>query len=288
MKFLIPCLLFLSSLAFGQAQPYEAYENIHWNHGQTVTLTYSPTDAPAAVPASVAVQTLTEVAARLNGLGIPGLNVALGDMNLPNSCAHKDRNTVHICWEFRNNRRADSINTPMSDGSSFWREGIIILGYQADWTDATRPFKQQIYHYLMHILGFAHPVRPAAGGLPSVVNNIGEDLTQVDIDGLRAMYAPGRCALTYDEHGAVHVPFVSYAGKAYTARLQHQGGGAFTIVPGTLGVYSELNLPATPCQNLTMTPSGELHVPEVWIGNSLRWATLQFANNGFMLKAYQQ
>lgn len=288
MKYLIPCLLFISSFAFGQAQPYAAYENIHWNHGKPVVLTYSHSGAPGTVPASVAIDTLNTVANRLNGLGLPGLTVVVGATNLPNACAHKDRDTVHVCWEVRDGRRADSINTPMSDGSSFWREGIIILGNQADWTDATRPFKQQIYHYLMHILGFAHPVRPADNGLPSVINNIGDDLSQVDIEGLQMMYAPGRCAVTYDEHGQVYIPFVSYAGRAYTARLQHQGGGTFTIVPGTLGMYSAQNIPVTPCQNLTMTSSGVLQIPEVWVNGSLIWATLQFgSNNSFTVTARQ-
>lgn len=278
MKFLIPCLLFVSSFAFGQAVQYAQHENLHWTHGQTITLTYSPALAPAQIPPAVAVQTLTEVANRLNGLGLPGLTIALGNMNLPNACEHRDRNTVHVCWGPRGTRRADPFNFPMSDGSSFWREGMIILGNEVDWNDASRPFKQQVYHYLLHVIGFAHPDR---AGAPSVINNIGNDLQPIDIEGLQSLFAPGRCAVTYDEHGTVYIPFVRYAGRAYTARLQHQGGGQFTIVPGTLGMYSAQSLPITPCQNLEMTSSGEFRVPEVWAGGVLTSATLQFSNNRF-------
>lgn len=281
-------LLFASATALAQpvAWPYAEEEGIHWIEGKTVNITYSHTDAPATVTQAMANQVLADVEARLNGLGISGLNVTIGRRDITTACSYRERNSVHICWEPRDGRRADSINTGYTDGSEFWREGLIILGNQADWTDQTRPLYQQVQHYLLHILGFAHPEREPDRAI-SVINNNSLDLTQLDIDGLRTMYGGGRCALRYESNGTVRVPFVMYQGSAYTARLQHDGGRGLTIVPGSLGRYGNASfnvskpIPTTPCHGLSIDGTGEFHVPEVWIGGQLRWATLRMANGGF-------
>lgn len=277
------CCLFTASLAFGQAMPYAPEEGLYWIDGKTVVITYSPTDAPAAVPPAAMAQALADVEAKLNSLNLPGLHVTIGRLDLPNACAHRERNVVHVCWEPRDGRRADSIMSANTDGSTFWRESVIVLGNQADWTDPTRPLYQQLQHYLLHILGFAHPSREP-GAPASIINNNAFELTQLDIDGLAAMYGGTRCALRYyEESGQVYVPYVTYRGHAYTARLQHVGGGQFTIVPGSLGMYGSARYPLTPCQSLVLDDSGELHLPQVWVGGSLNWATLQFANERFTL-----
>lgn len=286
------CLLFASGSTFAQAVawPYAEEEGIHWIDGKTVNITYSHAGAPAAVTQAMANQVLADVEARLNGLGLSGLRVQIGNRDITTGCAYRARNSVHICWEPRDGRRADSINSGHTDGNEFWREGIIILGNQENWTDPTRPLYQQVQHYLLHILGFAHPEREPERAI-SVINNNALDLTQLDIDGLRAMYGGGRCALQYASDGTVRIPFVRYQGGAYTARLQHDGQRGLTIIPGSLGRYGNGGynvsnpIPTTPCHGLAIDGNNELHIPEVWIGGQLRWATLRFVNGSFTVVA---
>jgi hypothetical protein len=280
------CLLFVSGTVLGQgvAWPYAPEEGIHWIDGKTVNITYSHTDAPSTVSRAAALQVLADVEARLNGLGIAGLRVQIGRTDITTACNYRQRNSVHICWEPRQGRRADSMNTGYTDGASFWREGWIILGNQADWTDPTRPLYQQVQHYLLHVLGFAHPDRTT---VVSVINNNSMDLTQVDIDGLRAMYGPGRCALTLDGSGVITVPFAMYLGSAYTAKLKDDGANGFTIVPGSIGRYGDGGynvmepIPISPCQSLAIDGNNELHLPEVTVGGQTRWMTLRLANGAF-------
>src|SRR5688572_32996997 len=110
-KFVASCLLFVSQLGFGQiiTPAYDPVDGIYWMDGKTVTITYSPKDAPATVSASQMAQVIAQAEARINGLGIPGLRVAVGRLDLPNACAHKEPNIVHVCWEARVDRRVDSI-----------------------------------------------------------------------------------------------------------------------------------------------------------------------------------
>jgi hypothetical protein len=284
-KFIASCLLFASHLAFGQVTPpYDPADGIYWIDGKTVTITYSPTDAPAAVSASQMAQVIAQVEARINGLNIPGLHIAVGRLDLPNACAHKERNVVHVCWEPRIDRRVDSIVSVNTDGSVFWRESLILMSNSADWTDPTRPVYQQFMHYLLHVLGLTHP-RDGTIRYESVINNNTMDLSQGDIDGLRALFTDTRCALSYDSGtGSVDVPFVNFGGRAYSAKLQNEGGGSFSIVPGTIAMYGSGYTPTTPCQSLAIDASGEFHVPQVWIGGSLYWATLRLgANNRLSL-----
>lgn len=277
------CWLFLSGAALAQpvAWPYAPEEKIYWIEGKTVNITYSHTDAPSTVSLAMANQVLADVEARLNGLGIPGLRVQIGRRDITTACNYRERNSVHICWELRDGRRADSINTPMTDGSTFWREGIIILGNQADWTDPTRPLYQQVQHYLLHILGFAHPEREPDRAI-SVINNNSMDLTQLDIDGLRNMYGGSRCVLSVD-NGVLAIPFVNYRGRAYGGRLQHDGQSGYMIVPGSVSVFSSSNYPISPCHDLTIDGNNELYIPDVRIGGQLRWATMRFTGSGFTM-----
>jgi hypothetical protein len=285
-------LLLASSATFAQvvAWPYAEEEGIHWIDGKTVNITYSHAGAPSTVSQAMATQVLADVEARLNGLGLPGLHVQIGRRDITTACDYRERNSVHICWEVRQGRRADSINTGYTDGSEFWREGIIILGNQEDWTDPTRPLYQQVQHYLLHILGFAHPEREPERAI-SVINNNANDLTQIDIDGLRAMYGGGRCALQYNANGTVNIPFVSYQGGAYTARLQHDGGSGLAIVPGSLGRYGNGGfnvpgpIPTSPCHGLAIDGNNQLHIPAVWINGLSHWATLRMENGAFRVIA---
>lgn len=279
-KFVASCLLFASSFTFGQVTPpYDPLDGIYWIDGKTVTITYSPKDAPATVSASQMAQVIAQVEARINGLNIPGLRVAVGRLDLPNACAHKERNIVHVCWEARVDRRVDSIMSVNTDGSAFWRESLLLFSNTADWTDPTRPVYQQFMHYLLHVLGLTHP-RDGTIRYESVINNNTMDLAQNDIDGLRALFTATRCALAYNaDTGIVDVPFVTYAGRAYRARLQNLGGGNFSIVPGSIAMYSSGNMPLTPCQALVVDGTGEFHVPQVWIGGTLYWATLRLGAN---------
>jgi hypothetical protein len=283
-KFVASCLLFASSFAVGQTTPpYDPSEGLYWIDGKTVTITYSPKDAPATVSTSDMAQVIAQVEARLNGLNIPGLHVAVGRLDLPNACDHKAPNVVHVCWEARVDRRVDSIMSINTDGSTFWRESLILMANTADWTDPTRPLYQQVMHYLMHILGFTHP-RDGTIRYESVINNNTMDLSQGDIDGLRAMFTETRCALSYNAStGVVDVPYASYMGHAYKAQLQNVGGGQFTLVPGSLAQYSSSNLPLTPCQGLVIDASNEFHIPQVWVGGNLYWATLHLASGRFTL-----
>jgi hypothetical protein len=294
MKKLLASLLLLasasiaSSAALSQSYTYAPEEGIHWIDGKTVTITYSPNGVPGVAPPGYVEQTIADVEARLNALNLPGLTVRVGRLDLPNACAHKDRNTVHICWELRDGRRVDSINTGNTDGASFWREGIIILANNADWTDATRPLYQQLHHYLLHILGFSHPARD--GGPPSVINNNAMDLTAQDIEGLQNMYTSTRCAVTYDTNGTIRIPFVTYQGLAYTGRIQRDSAGGFSLVPGTLGRYGYPSvlvapIPTSPCQGLQIDGSNELHLPQVWVNGELRWLTLRFTGERFTVTA---
>ncbi|MDY6984739.1 MAG: hypothetical protein SV422_16760, partial [Pseudomonadota bacterium] len=138
--------------------------------------------------------------------------------------------------------------------------------------------------------GFAHPEREPDRAI-SVINNNANDLTQLDIDGLRAMYGGGRCALQYESNGTVRIPFVSYQGGAYTARLQHDGARGLAIVSGSLGRYGNASfnvsnpIPTTPCHGLAIDGNNELHIPEVWIGGRLHWATLRMEGGGFTVTA---
>jgi hypothetical protein len=242
---------------------------------------------PAIAPPGYVEQTIADVEARLNGLNLPGLTVRVGRLDLPNACAHKDRNTIHICWEPRDGRRADSFNNGNTDGTTFWREGMILLGNNADWTDATRPLYQQLQHYLLHIIGFSHPERT---GPASVINNNAMDLTAQDIGGLQTMYTATRCALTYDADGTMRIPFVTYQGLAYTGRIKRDSDGGFSIVEGTLGRYGYPSMlvapiPTTPCLGLQIDGTNELHLPQVWVNGSLRWLTLHFTGERFTVTA---
>ena len=284
MKSLIACLLFASNLALAQTTPpYDPSEGLYWIDGKTVTITYSPKDAPATVSASAMAQVIAQVEARINSLNIPGLHVAVGRLDLPNACAHQERNVVHVCWEARIDRRVDSIMSVNTDGSTFWRESLVLMSNTADWTDPTRPLYQQVMHYLLHILGLTHP-RDGDIRYESVINNNTMDLSQGDIDGLRAVFSATRCALSYNAGtGIVDVPYASYLGHAYKVQLQNAGGGQFTVVPGSLTMYSSSNLPLTPCQGLAVDASNEFHIPQVWVGNSLYSATLQLEGGRFRL-----
>jgi len=287
MKALIAfCFLLASPLAFSQivTPPYEESEGLYWIDGKTVTITYSPKDAPATVSASQMAQVIAQAEARINGLNIPGLHVAVGRLDLPNACADKAPNVVHVCWETRIDRRVDSIMEINTDGATFWRESLLLFANNADWTDPTRPVYQQFMHYLLHVLGLTHP-RDGTTRYESVINNNVMDLSQGDIDGLRAVFSATRCALSYDaSKGTVEVPYVSIGGRAYSAQLQNLGGGNFSVVPGSVAMYSSSRAPTTPCQGLVVDGSGEFHVPQVWIGGSLYWATLRLgANNRLTL-----
>jgi hypothetical protein len=288
-KFVASCLLFASSLTFGQVvtPPYDPSEGLYWIDGKTIMITYSPKDAPAAVSTSQMAQVIAQVEARINGLNIPGLRVAVGRLDLPNACAHKERNVVHVCWEARVDRRVDSIMSVNTDGSTFWRESLILMSNTADWTDPTRPVYQQFMHYLLHILGFAHP-RDGDTRYESVINNNTMDLSQGDIAGMRAVFTSTRCALSYNPStGTVDVPYVSYFGRAYKAQLQNAGGGQFTLVPGSVAMYSSGNPPLTPCQGLAIDASNEFRIPQVWIGGSLYGGTLRLEGDRFRVVSGQ-
>ncbi|MGV3591916.1 MAG: hypothetical protein ACO1PZ_09520, partial [Gammaproteobacteria bacterium] len=119
---------------------------------------------------------------------------------------------------------------------------------------------------------FGHPVGDS-------VQNGAADLTQLDINGLLAMYGSGSCALTYDAGTrTVDIPFVKYRGGTYTARLQHNGGNDFTIVPGSIGMLNSGNMPTSRCHGLAIDGNNDLHIPEVRVGDGLYWATLRYEN----------
>jgi hypothetical protein len=285
--FIAFCFLLASNVAFSQivTPPYDPSEGLYWIDGHTVTITYSPKDAPATVSASQMAQVIAQAEARINGLNIPGLRIAVGRLDLPNGCADRSPNIVHVCWEHRVDRRVDPMMYIRTDGSTFWNDSYLLFANNADWTDPTRPLYQQFMHYLLHVLGLAHP-RDGNIRFESVINNNVNDLSQGDIDGLRAVFTATRCALSYNaSNGTVDVPYVSVGGKAYSAQLQNLGGGNFSVVPGSLSMYSSTKLPLTPCQGLKVDASGEFHVPQVWVGSGLYWATLRLgANNRLTLQ----
>lgn len=279
MKLSTSCLLAASTLvavnAFAQPAPYSPEERIHWIDGETVTITYSHSGAPAGVTPALAAEVLADIEAKFDGLNLPGLDVQVGNRDIANGCLGTGRNTVHICWEPRTGTTADASNTGRTDGSSFWREGNIILSSSATWSEAS--VYSTLMHYMLHVLGFGHPVGDS-------VQNGASDLTQIDIQGLQALYGHGACALSYDgATGQVHIPFVRYRGGTYTARLQHNGGNDFTIIPGSIGVLNSMNMPTSRCQGLAIDGNNELHIPEVYVGGGLYWATLRFENNRLTL-----
>ncbi|HEY0961600.1 MAG TPA: hypothetical protein VGE69_04510 [Pseudomonadales bacterium] len=279
MKLSASCLFaaatLVSGIAFAQPAPYSAQERIHWIDGQTVTITYSPAGAPAQVSSAAAAKVLADIEAKFDSLGIAGLDVAIGNREVANGCAGVGRNTVHICWEPRTGTTADARNTGNTDGSVFWREGTIILSSSTTWTEAS--VYATLMHYMLHVLGFGHPVGDS-------VQNGAADLTALDISGLQTMYGAGSCALTYDATlRQVEIPFVKYRGGTYTARLQHNGGNDFTIVPGSIGMLNSANMPTSRCHGLAIDANNDLYIPQVNVGNSLFWANLRFENGRLTL-----
>lgn len=258
----------VSGIALAQPAPYSAEERIHWIDGETVTITYAP--GGAAVSNTVAAEVLADIEAKFDGLNIAGLNVAIGNRDVATGCDGASRNTVHICWEPRTGTTADARNVGNTDGSVFWREGTIILSSSTTWTEAS--LYTTLMHYMLHVLGFGHPVGDS-------VQNGAADLTQLDINGLQTMYGSGSCALTYDASTrTVNIPFVKYRGGTYTARLQHNGGNDFTIVPGSVGMLNSGNMPTSRCHGLAIDGNNDLHIPEVRVGSGLYWANLRFEN----------
>lgn len=277
MKLSASCLFVTASLVSGtalaQPAPYSPDDRIHWIDGEAVTITYAP--GGAAVSSAVAADVLADIEAKFDSLGIAGLNVAIGNRDVANGCDGVGRNTVHICWEPRTGTMADARNTGRTDGASFWREGNIILSSSETWSEAA--LYSTLMHYMLHVLGFGHPVGDS-------VQNGAADLTALDISGLQTMYGAGSCALTYDAGSrTVDIPFVRYSGGTYSAQLQHNGGNDFTIVPGTIGMWNSTNMPTTRCQGLAIDGNGDLQIPQVRVGDGLYWANLRFANGRLTL-----
>jgi len=280
MKLSASCLFlaasFLTGSAFAQQPaPYSPTDRIHWIDGQAVTLTYSQSGAPSSVSSALAAKVLADIEAKFDGLNISGLNVNIGNRDITTGCGATARNTVHICWEPRTGTTADSSNSGRTDGTTFWREGSIVLSSSATWTEAS--LYSTLMHYMLHVLGFGHPVGDS-------VQNGATDLTQLDINGLQTMYGAGTCALTYDAGSrTVDIPFVKYRGGTYTARLQHNGGNDFTIVPGSVGMLNSMNMPMSRCHGLSIDGNNDLHIPQVRVGNGLYWANLRMENGRLTL-----
>jgi hypothetical protein len=277
MKLPASCLFVAASLAsgaaFAQPAPYSPEDRIHWIDGETVTITYAP--GGAAVSSAVATKVLGDIEAKFNSLGIAGLDLAIGNRDVANGCDGVGRNTVHICWEPRTGTSADARNSGRTDGATFWREGNIILSSSDTWSEAS--LYTTLMHYMLHVLGFGHPVGDS-------VQNGAPDLSQLDINGLQAMYGSGSCAVVYDANTrTVNIPFVKYQGAAYTAQLLNNGGNDFTIVPGSLAQWTSTNMPTTRCQGLAIDGNNDLLIPQVRVGDALHWANLRFANGRLTL-----
>jgi hypothetical protein len=263
------CSLFLSSLTFAQTNVNADY---FWIDGKTVTVAYASGTAPTSVSNAMLMQVLADIEAKLDGLKIPGLEVAI-DTTVRNTCDDREHNKVLVCWGTVSDNLATFAGYNGMDGTTGWRSANVILDRQVAWT------RDSLYawtmHELMHVLGFTHP--PGSG--TSVLNGAA-DLTTLDIDGLQTMYA-ARCVFPYNATDkTVVLPFVTYRGNAYKATVHNDGNNNFSLAAVTMWTSAG---PITPCQGLAVDANNELHVPAVNAGGVSIWADLRVQNGGLVL-----
>ena len=275
------CLLFLSSLAFGQYEPYPNEYGWFWIQGKSVTLAYSHLNAPANVSQTTMLQVLARMEAAIDGLNISGLTAQVDTNVKTTGCATADRNMVVICWGAVPTGSGTFTSTGGLDSSlAVWREGRITLDNSLTvWASADVIYAQAM-HQLLHVVGFQHP----AGSGTSVLNGAA-DLTAVDIAGLQVKYGANGCTLTYDASKNIAIPYITYRGNAYKVTIHHNGGTSFSMVPGSTSQYGGTNIPLTHCQNLAVDATNHVHFDSVNVNGYIYWGDMVLANGALTLTA---
>jgi hypothetical protein len=270
------CSLLVSSLSFGQtANVYGPETGFYWIDGKTVTLAYSNAGAPAAVPNSMMLQVLADIEAKLDGLKVPGLEVAI-DTNVRNTtCDEHQRNQVLVCWEAITGQTGNFHPKTGMEGTTAWQSADVVLDKQTTWTrDA---MYAQLMHQLLHVLGFGHP----EGSNNSVLNGAA-DLTAIDTAGLQAYYNT-RCVYMYNPADkTVVLPFVTYRGNAYNVTVHNDGNNNFSLTK--VSMWTPATPPKTPCQSLAVDGNNDLHIPAVNVGGASIWADLRVQNGSLVLR----
>jgi hypothetical protein len=268
--------LLLSSLACGQtANLYNPAETGWvWLDGKTITIAYSSAGAASGVSNATMLQVLADIEARLDGLNVPGLEVAI-DTNVRNTnCDARQRNQVLVCWEAINDNIATFVNIGGMEGTTGYQLANVVLDYRNAWTPET--LKTMIMHELMHVIGFGHP----EGSNNSVLNGA-TDLTPIDITGLQTQWAD-RCMYTYNATDqTVVLPFVTYRGNAYNVTVHNDGNNQFSLAQ--VAMWTPAAPPKTPCQNLAVDDTDQLHVPRVNVGGASMWADLKLVGSRLVL-----
>ncbi len=276
------CLLFLSSVAPGQYEPYPNEYGYFWIQGKAVTLAYSHLSAPANVSQTTMLQVLARMEAAIDGLNIPGLTAQVDTNVRATGCATADRNMVVVCWGAVASGTGNFTSTGGLDSSlNVWREGRITLDNTplTVWTSADVIYAQAM-HQLLHVVGFGHP----QGSGTSVLNGAA-DLTAIDTAGLQAKYGANGCTLTYDANKNIAIPYVTYMGSAYKVTIHHNGGTSFSLVPGTVSQYGGTNIPLTHCQNLAVDGTNQIHFDSVNVNGAIYWGDMVYANGALTLTA---
>lgn len=276
------CLLFLSSFAFGQYEPYPNDYGWFWIQGKTVTLAYSHLNAPANVSQTTMLQVLARMEAAIDGLNISGLTAQVDTNVKATGCATADRNMVVLCWGAVSTGSGNFTSTGGLDTSlNVWREGRITLdNVLTVWTNADMIYAQAMHQFL-HVVGFQHP--STASGT-SVLNGAAE-LTAIDVAGLQAKYGANGCTLTYDSNKNIAIPYVTFRGNAYKVTIHHNGGASFSLVPGTVSQYGGTNIPLTHCQNLAVDGTNQIHFDSVNVNGNIYWGDMVYANGALTLTA---
>jgi hypothetical protein len=267
------CSLFLSSLTFGQTN---VNANYFWIDGKPLTIAYANASGPTgAVPNAMMMQVLADIEGKLDGLKVPGLEVAIDTTARTTTCDERQRNQVLVCWGSVPDNTATFTGYNGIDGAAGWRAANVILDRQTAWTRDS--LYAMIMHELMHVLGFTHPDGP--GAAPSVLTGAA-DLTSFDITGLQTMYG-ARCVFPYNTTTSdVILPYVTYLGNAYNVTVHYNGDNTFSFA--NVSAWSPSNLPTTPCQGLAVDANNELHIPAISVGGTSIWADLGVRNGALV------
>jgi hypothetical protein len=271
--------LFLSSLVSAQSTSLPT-NGWFWIEGKTLTLAYTNTGAPGSVSNATMLEALAKIEARLEGLNIPGLEVAI-DTNVRNTtCDDLQRNQVLFCWgTLEPGYPGAPDNKGGMEGTTSWRLGKVLLDKNTSWSPDF--LYSTSMHELMHVLGFQHP-DPAVVPPGNSVLNGANDLKDVDTSSLRAMYNT-RCVYMYNPADkTVVLPYVSYKGNAYNVTVHNDGNNIFSLAK--VAMWSPADPPTTPCQSLAVDGTNQLHVPAVNVGGVSVSADLALEGGRLVLK----
>ena len=272
-KLIACCSLFASSLALGQAVPMPESSGQFWIEGRTVTLAYSNLNAPDGISNATMLQGLAKMEADLEALNTT-LEVQVDTNVRSTGCGVVGTDTVVVCWQPVAGNSGNFTNVSGGSGTNYWREATVILDNQTAWSSNAAVYAVAM-HELMHVLGFGHP----EGSGTSVLNGA-LDLTQLDKDGLIAMYSPTRCTLTYNlTSREIVIPYVTYRGNAYRATIRHDGGTTFSLVTTGTSMYTAASPPQAACQNVAVDANNQGHLPRVNVNGAIYYGDLTLTGN---------